>query len=113
MRFQVIAANIDSWRARISAKFNLYGSTIAGLVTSSRSISHACDVNTGAASSTTARLESLTEKLNRLEIRVSNNHNDLLVIRGILDQLRVSSDSQVSLLINQSQILPGASPPIP
>ena len=40
-RFQVIAANIDSWRTRISAKFNLYGSTIAGLVASSRSTSHA------------------------------------------------------------------------
>ena len=32
-RFQVIAANIDSWRTRISARLNRYGSTIAGLVT--------------------------------------------------------------------------------
>ena len=28
-RFQVIAANIDSWRARISARFNRYALTIA------------------------------------------------------------------------------------
>ena len=40
-RFQVRATNIDSWRTRISAELNSYGSTIAGLVTSSRSISHA------------------------------------------------------------------------
>ena len=38
-RFQVIAANIDSWRTKLSAKFKLYGSTIADLVTTSRSIS--------------------------------------------------------------------------
>ena len=38
-RFQVIAANIDSWRTRISARLNRYGSTIAGLVTSSSSTS--------------------------------------------------------------------------
>ena len=79
-RFQVIAANIDSWRTRIAAKFNLYGSTIAGLVTSSRSTSHACKVNTWAASSNTAWQQSLTESLNSLEMRVSNNHDDLLVI---------------------------------
>ena len=36
-RFQVIAANIDSWRARISARLNRYGLTIAGLLTSSSS----------------------------------------------------------------------------
>ena len=76
-RFQVIAANIDSWRTKLSAKFKLYGSTIADLVTTSRSISYACDVNASAASSSTDRLESLTEQLNRLEIRVSNNRDDL------------------------------------
>ena len=80
-RFQVIAANIDSWRTRISAKFNLYGSTIAGLVTSSRSTSHACEVNTWVASSNTAWLESLTERLNSLEMPVSNNQDELSVIR--------------------------------
>ena len=80
-RFQVIAANIDSWRTRISAKFNLYGSTIAGLVASSRSTSHACEVNTCVASSNTAWLESLTERLNSLEMRVSNNQDELSVIR--------------------------------
>ena len=109
-RFQVIAANIDSWRTRISAKFNLYGSTIAGLVASSRSTSHACEINTCAASSNTARLESLTERLNILEMHVSNNPDDLLVIRGMLDNLHACSDSQLSFLINQSQILCGVSP---
>ena len=54
-RFQVIAANIDSWRTRISARLNRYGSTIAGLVTLSSSTSRACDVNAWAASSNTAR----------------------------------------------------------
>ena len=109
-RFQVIAANIDSWRTRISAKFNLYGSTIAGLVASSRSTSHACEINTCVVSSNNARLESLTDRLNCLEMRVFNNHDDLLVIRGILDNLRACSDSQLSFLINQSQILRGVSP---
>ena len=73
----------------------------------SRSISYACDVNAGAASSSTERLELITEQLNRLETRVSNNLDDILLIRGIIDQLRAISDSQVSLLINQSQVLHG------
>ena len=81
-RFQVIAANIDLWRTRITAKFNLYGSTIAGIVASSRSTSHACEVNICAASSNTVRLESLTDRLNCLEMRVS------LLVRGILDKIR-------------------------
>ena len=66
-RFQVIAANFDSWRTRIYARFNRYRSTIAGLVTSSRPTSHACDVNAPANSSIIARLESLSERLSRLE----------------------------------------------
>ena len=49
-RFQVIAANIDSWRAKLAANVKLYGSTIADLVTTSRS--------------STERLESITEQLN-------------------------------------------------
>ena len=92
-RFQVIAANIDLWRTKLAAKFKLYGSTIVDLVTTSRSISYACDVNAGAASSRTERLESITEQLNRLETRVSNNHDDILLVRGIIDQLRAISDS--------------------
>ena len=74
----------------------------------SRSTSYACDVNAGVASSSTERLESITEQLNRLETRVSNNRDDILLIRGIIDQLRAISDSQVSLLINQTQVLHGA-----
>ena len=112
-RFQVIAANIDSWRAKLSAKFKLYGSTIADLVTTSRSISYACNVNAGAASSSTEKLESLTQQLNRLEIRVSNNCDNILLIRGIIDQLCAISDSQVSLLTNQSQVLLGVCPLVP
>ena len=83
-RFQVIAANIDSWRTRISARLNRYGSTIAGLMTSSSSTSCACEVNACAASSNTARLESFAERLNRVEMHASNNHDGLLVIRDIL-----------------------------
>ena len=104
-RFQVIATNIDSWRTKLSAKFKLYGSTIADLVTTSKSISYACDVNARANSSSIDRIESLAEQLNRLEIRVSNNRDDILLIRSIIDQLRAISDSQVSLLTNQSQVL--------
>ena len=44
---------------------------------------------------------------------MSNNHDDILVIRGMLDNLRACSDSQLSFLINQSQILRGVSPLIP
>ena len=35
------------------------------------------------------------------------------MVRGIIDQLRAITDSQVSLLINQSQVLHGGRPPIP
>ena len=96
-RFQVIAANIDSWRNKLVAKLRLYGSTIADLVSTSRSISNACDVNAGAALSSTERLESITEQLNRLETSVSSNCDDILLVRGIIDQLHAISDSQVSL----------------
>ena len=74
-------------------------------MTTSKSISYACDVNASANISSTDRQESLTEQLNRLEICVSNNRDDLLLIRSMIDQLRAISDFQVSLLINQSQVL--------
>ena len=102
-RFEFLSTNIDSWRTRISAKLKSYGSTIAGLVTSSRSISHACDVNACAASSNTARLESLTDKINRLEAHISSIQDYLLLIKGILNNLCACSDSQLSFLIYQSQ----------
>ena len=35
------------------------------------------------------------------------------MVRGIIDQLRAITDSQVSLLINQSQVLHGVRPLIP
>ena len=44
-----------------------------------------------------------------MEMHASNNHDDLLLIRGILDNLRDCSDSQLSFLLNQSQILRGTS----
>ena len=78
-------------------------------MTSSSSTSRACDVNACAASSNTARLESFADRLNRVEMRASNNHDDLLLIQGILDNLRACSDSQLSFLLNQSQILCGTS----
>ena len=72
-QFQVIAANIDWWRAGISARLNRYALTIARLRTSSSSTSHACKVNARAASSNNAMLESLPERLTRVEVRASNN----------------------------------------
>ena len=48
-----------------------------------------------------------------MEMRVSNNHDGLLVIRDVLDNLRACSDSQLSFLLNQSQILHGAPQLIP
>ena len=104
-RFQVIAANFDSWRTRIYARFNRYRSTIAGLVTLSRPTSHACDVSASADSSIIVRLESLSGRLSRLELYAANNHDDLLLIRGTVDEVRASSDSLLSLQLNQSQIL--------
>ena len=112
-RFQVIAANIDSWRARISARLNRYALTIAGLLTSSSSTSHACEVNARAASSNNSKLESFSERLDRMEVRASNNHDSLLAIQDVLDNLRACSDSQLSWLLNQSQILRGAPQLIP
>ena len=44
-----------------------------------------------------------------LELYAANNHDDLLLIRGIIDDLHASSDSQLLLLLNQSQILRGIS----
>ena len=112
-RFQVIAANIDSWRARISARLNRYALTIAGLLTSSSSTSHACEVNARAASSNNSKLESFSERLDRMEVRASNNHDSLLAIQDVLDNLRACSDSQLSWLLNQSQILRGGPQLIP
>ena len=45
-----------------------------------------------------------------MEMRASNNHDSLLLIRDILDNLRAS---QLSFLLNQSQILSGTSQLIP
>ena len=56
-RIQVIAANIDSWRTKLTAKLKLYRSIIADLMTTSDSISYACDFNARANSSITDRMD--------------------------------------------------------
>ena len=84
-RFQVIAANIDSWRTKLAVKLKSYRSIIADLVTASNSISYACDANARANTFTTDRLDSLTERVGQLEIRLSSNRDDLLLIRSIID----------------------------
>ena len=104
-RFQVIAANIDSWRTKLAVKLKSYRSIIADLVTASKSISYACDANARAITFTTDRMDSLTEPVDQLKVRVSSNRDNLLLIRSIIDQLCAISDSQVSLLTNQSQVL--------
>ena len=104
-RFQVIAANIDSWRTKLAAKLKLYRSIIADLMTTSNSISYACDFNAHATSSITDRMDLLAERFNQLEICMSSNRDDLLLMRSMIDQLCAMSDSQVSLLANQFQVL--------
>ena len=48
-----------------------------------------------------------------MEVHASNNHDGLLLIRDILDNLRACSDSQLSFLLIQSQILRGTPQLIP
>ena len=42
---QVVAKNIDSWRASSVTRIKLYNSTVADLQASSNATSHACDLN--------------------------------------------------------------------
>ena len=104
-RFQVIVANIDSWRTKLAAKLKLYRSIIADLMTMSNSISYACNFDARAIFSITDRMDLLAERFNQLEIRMSSNRDDLLLMRSMIDQLHAMSDSQVSLLANQFQVL--------
>ena len=50
-------------------------------------------------------MDLLAERFNQLEIRMSSNRDDLLLMRSMIDQLRAMLDSQVSLLANQFQVL--------
>ena len=97
-RFQVVVPNIDSWRIRLVTKLKLYRSIIADLLTTSNSISYACDLNARANSSITDRMDWLAERVNQLEVCMSSNRDDLLLMRSMIDQLCVMSDSQVLLL---------------
>ena len=74
-------------------------------MTTSNSISYACDVNARANSSITDRMDLLAERFNQLEIRLYSNRDDLLLMHSMIDQLRAMSDFQVSMLANQSQVL--------
>ena len=64
-RFQVLAANVDSWRIRLVNKFKLYGSVIADFITTPSFISYACDFNARVNSSITDRVELLAECVNQ------------------------------------------------
>ena len=50
-------------------------------------------------------MDLLAECFNQLKIRMSSNRDDLLLMRTMIDQLCAMSDSQVSLLANQFQVL--------
>ena len=104
-RFQVIAANIDSWRTRLVTKLKLYRSIITDLMTTSSSISYACDLNARANSSIIDRMDLLAKRFNQLEVRMSSSRNNLLLMRSMIDQLCAMSDSQVLLLSKQFQVL--------
>ena len=104
-RFQVLAANVDSWRIRLVNKLRSYGSIIADFIATSSFISYACDLNVRANSSSIDRVELLAECVNQLEVRMANNRDDLLLMRSMIDQFHAMSDSQVLLLSNQLQVL--------
>ena len=53
---QVVAENIDLWRATLVNRIKLYNSTIADLQESSNATSHACDLNAHTHSTISNRL---------------------------------------------------------
>ena len=95
---QVVAENIDSWRTNLVTRIKLYSSTIADLKTMSNATSYACDINARTNSSITTRIDSLAERFNQLEIRTTRNHDDIMLVCSMIDQLRATSDSQFSAL---------------
>ena len=102
---QVVAENIDLWRTNLVTRIKLYSSTIADLKSTSNATSYACDIKACINSSITARIDLLAEKFNQLDIRTSCNHSDIMLICGMIDQLRARSDSQFSSLSKQIQSL--------
>ena len=109
MLLQVVAENIDSWRTNLFNRIELYNSTIADIKTTSNATSYACDLNARMNSSITSRIDSLAEGFNQLDIRTSRNRDDLMLVCGMVDQLRASSDAQFSILSKQLQVLPESS----
>ena len=64
------------------------------------------------------RIDQLAERFNQLELRTSNNHDDLLSLCTLIDQLRATSEIQFSSLTDQLQVLSESAntaqpPPIP
>ena len=102
---QVVTENIDSWRTNLVTRIKLYSSTIADLKTTTNATSYACDINARTNSSITARIDSLAEEFNQLDIRTSRNHDNIMLVCGMIDQLRARSDSQFSSLSKQLQSL--------
>ena len=51
------------------------------------------------------RIDQLAERFNQLELSTSNNHDDLLSLCSLIDQLPATSDSQFSSLMDQLQVL--------
>ena len=102
---QVAAENINSWRTNLVTRIKLYSSTMADLKSTSNATLYACDINARTNSSITTRLDSLAEKFNQLDIRTSRNHDDVMLVCGMIDELRARSDSQFSLLSKQIQTL--------
>ena len=78
---QVIAENIDLWRANLVTRIKLYNTTIADLQSSSNATSHAFDLNARTNSTISNRLDHLTERFNHLEERTSSNRADFLSLR--------------------------------
>ena len=84
---QVVAENIDSWRTNLVTRIKLYSSTIADLQTSSNATSYACDFNARTNSTISTRIDQLAKRFNQLELRTSNNRNNLISLCRLIDQL--------------------------
>ena len=94
---QVEAENIDSWRTNLVTRIKLHSSTIADLQTTSNTTSYACDLNARTNSSISTRLDALAERFNQLEIRISSNPDDLMLVCNMIDKLRAISGGVISV----------------
>ena len=100
---QVMAENIDLWRANLVTWIKLYNTTITDLQSSSNATSHTCDLNARTNSAILNRLDHLTEQLNHLEQCTSSNRTYFLSLRTLIEQLCITSDTQFSSLRDQLQ----------